>query len=79
MAEEKQLYNMVLEDFWMDIGQPKDYITGTGLYLDYIHKQTESVNESTFVSGPGVIGNVLVVGSNWRFDGSTIRQQLVRM
>lgn len=53
---------MVLEDFWMDIGQPKDYIAGTGLYLEYIHKQTESVNESTFISGPGVIGNVLVVG-----------------
>lgn len=23
MAEDKELYNMVLDDFWMDIGQPK--------------------------------------------------------
>jgi len=24
---------MDLEGFWMDIGQPKDFITGTKLYL----------------------------------------------
>ena len=63
----------------MDIGQPKDYIAGTGLYLEYIHKQTESVNEGTFASGPGVIGNVLVVGTNNGFDRSITKRRLARM
>ncbi len=27
MAKDKQLYAMDLEDFWMDIGQPKDYLS----------------------------------------------------
>jgi mannose-1-phosphate guanylyltransferase len=28
MAKEKDLYAMTLEGFWMDIGQPKDYLLG---------------------------------------------------
>lgn len=33
MAKEKQLYAFELSGFWMDIGQPKDFLTGTILYL----------------------------------------------
>ncbi|KAA0145934.1 hypothetical protein FNF31_07909 [Cafeteria roenbergensis] len=33
MAEERQLYAMVLPGFWMDIGQPPDYLVGMRLYL----------------------------------------------
>jgi mannose-1-phosphate guanylyltransferase len=33
MAEDGQLYQMVLPGFWMDIGQPKDYLIGVKLYL----------------------------------------------
>ena len=62
MAEDKELYRMVLDDFWMDIGQPKDFIAGTALYLDFIRKTREEINGSKFLSGPGVEGNVLVVG-----------------
>lgn len=28
IAAEKKLYSMVLPGYWMDIGQPKDYLTG---------------------------------------------------
>ena len=62
MAEDKELYRMVLDDFWMDIGQPKDFIAGTALYLDFIRKSHEEINGSKFLSGPGVEGNVLAVG-----------------
>lgn len=71
MAEDHELYNMVLKGFWMDIGQPKvfllfygyyqDYIAGTALYLSYIREQTENVNDSHFATGEGIEGNVLVV------------------
>jgi mannose-1-phosphate guanylyltransferase len=36
MARDRQLHSMDLEGFWMDIGQPKDYLTGTCLYLSYL-------------------------------------------
>ena len=28
MATEKKIYQMVLPGYWMDIGQPKDYLAG---------------------------------------------------
>ena len=28
MCKEKQLYAMNLKGFWMDIGQPRDFLTG---------------------------------------------------
>ncbi|KAL0359255.1 UNVERIFIED_CONTAM: putative mannose-1-phosphate guanylyltransferase 2 [Sesamum angustifolium] len=40
IAAEKKLYAMVVWDFWMDIGQPRDYITGLRLYLDSLRKKS---------------------------------------
>ncbi|KAF4349472.1 hypothetical protein F8388_010992 [Cannabis sativa] len=56
IAAEKKLYAMVLPGFWMDIGQPKDYITGLRLYLDSLQKKSSS----KLVRGSHIIGNVLV-------------------
>ena len=28
IAADKKLFSMVLQGYWMDIGQPKDYLTG---------------------------------------------------
>ena len=44
--------------FWMDIGQPKDFIIGTSLYLNHI-KLTSS---DRLAKGENFIGSVLVVG-----------------
>jgi mannose-1-phosphate guanylyltransferase len=33
MVDDTQLYQMVLPGFWMDIGQPKDYLIGQTLFL----------------------------------------------
>ncbi|XP_057651982.1 mannose-1-phosphate guanyltransferase beta [Diorhabda carinulata] len=65
MAKDKQLYAFELEGFWMDVGQPKDFLTGMCLYLKHL-RQT---NEQKLYKGPGVVGNVLVdpsakIGSN---------------
>ena len=41
----------------MDVGQPKDFLTGMGLFLHFLReKHPERLHE-----GPGIIGNVLVV------------------
>ncbi|ONK62184.1 uncharacterized protein A4U43_C07F1250 [Asparagus officinalis] len=47
---------MVLPGFWMDIGQPRDYITGLRLYLNSIRTKSPSM----LVVGPHIVGNVLV-------------------
>lgn len=38
MAKEGQLYSYDLDGFWMDVGQPPDYLTGMSLYLNYLNK-----------------------------------------
>lgn len=57
MAKDGQLYCKTLDGFWMDVGQPKDFLTGTGLYLDHLnsHSATRSLH-----SGEGIIGPVLM-------------------
>lgn len=41
----------------MDIGQPKDFLTGMSLYLNALkQKCPEQLH-----TGPGIVGNVLVV------------------
>ncbi|NXT38857.1 GMPBA guanyltransferase, partial [Pelecanoides urinatrix] len=42
--------------FWMDIGQPKDFLTGMCMYLQALRAQ----HPEKLHSGPGVVGNVLV-------------------
>lgn len=56
MARDKQLHSMDLDGFWMDVGQPKDYLTGTCLYL----ASQARVNPKSLASGPYIIGNALI-------------------
>jgi len=56
MAEDGQLCSLTLKSFWMDIGQPRDFLTGMELYLESLaQKSPESLNK-----GEGYLGNVLV-------------------
>jgi mannose-1-phosphate guanylyltransferase len=54
LVEQKSLYSFDLEGFWMDVGQPKDFLAGTSLYL----KSLEKKNSSKLT--PGHVGNVLI-------------------
>lgn len=57
MASEGELYSMILDGFWMDIGQPKDFLTGSTLYLNSLRKK----DPSALANGDNIIGNVLIV------------------
>jgi mannose-1-phosphate guanylyltransferase len=59
---------MVLPGFWMDIGQPRDYIAGLRLYLDSLRKKTPA----KLASGAHVLGNVLVHETAVIADGCLI-------
>ena len=39
MVQDGELHCMDLEGFWMDVGQPRDYLTGIGLYLKSLEKR----------------------------------------
>lgn len=41
MAKEGVIFSKVLEGFWMDIGQPKDFIKGTELYLKFLEERKD--------------------------------------
>lgn len=36
IAADQQLHSFDLAGFWMDVGQPKDFLTGTCLYLSHL-------------------------------------------
>lgn len=63
MASEQELYALTLEGFWMDIGQPKDYLLGQRLFLNYLatHPQEQDHPDRTLQkSSSRFQGNVLV-------------------
>ncbi|XP_017479481.1 PREDICTED: mannose-1-phosphate guanyltransferase beta-like [Rhagoletis zephyria] len=67
MATDGELFAFELNGFWMDVGQPKDFIVGTGLYLN-------SLKAKSMLNTPNtecIVGNVLIdptakLGSNCR-------------
>ena len=59
MAADSQLHAFELEGYWMDVGQPKDFLTGTCLYLSNLASKQSNLlanSDNDYVYG----GNVLV-------------------
>lgn len=56
IAADNRLYAYTLSGYWMDVGQPKDYLKGLHLHLDSLR-----IHKSHMLSqGEGIVGNVLV-------------------
>lgn len=68
MATEKKIYQMVLPGYWMDIGQPKDYLAGQTLYLSSL-KEIGQGNK--LATGGNIKGNVIIDPSA-KIDSSSI-------
>lgn len=56
MCQEGQLFAFELSGFWMDVGQPRDFLTGMCLYLNSLRQK----NSDLLYTGSGVVGNVLI-------------------
>lgn len=56
MAKDGTLHALDLEGYWMDVGQPKDYLAGIGLHL----KSLADKNPSLLPHGDHIVGNVLI-------------------
>jgi mannose-1-phosphate guanylyltransferase len=79
MASDKQLYAMVLPGYWMDIGQPKDFLRGNRFHLKYMHESKQLntpdiagvtinapvlIDPSAKIEAGAVIGPDVVIGAN---------------
>ena len=70
------LHSFDLEGFWMDVGQPKDFLTGTCLYLSSLTKKQSKLltpPSEAYVHG----GNVLIdpsakIGKNCRIGPNVV-------
>lgn len=67
MAKDNNLFALELKGFWMDVGQPKDFLTGMCLYLNDLKTHLPD----KLHNGPSIVGNVLVdptakIGENCR-------------
>lgn len=61
MASENQLFAMVLDGFWMDVGKPKDFLEGSRLFLAHLQR-TKPLELASSAAFPDVTinGNVLI-------------------
>lgn len=86
MAAEHTLYQMELPGYWMDIGQPKDYLQGQKLFIqsekekksgkvsgnDVIVHETAVIEEGAIIGPNVVIGARCHIASGTRIVDSTI-------
>jgi len=74
LVNQKSLYSFDLEGFWMDVGQPKDFLAGTSLYLSSLKK----LSPNSLTTGKSYIeGNVLIDPSATIGEGAKIGPNVV--
>ncbi|KAJ3376663.1 mannose-1-phosphate guanyltransferase [Entophlyctis sp. JEL0112] len=59
MARDGQLHSIPLQGFWADVGQPKDFLKGTGLYLASLQANPQASLQLA-PRAAGIVGNVLI-------------------
>lgn len=78
MAADQDLYAMLLPGYWMDVGQPKDFLTGMVLHLESLCEQGSKllapesdqikgnvlIHESAKIGAGAVLGPDVVIGPN---------------
>ncbi|XP_075250667.1 mannose-1-phosphate guanylyltransferase catalytic subunit beta-like [Convolutriloba macropyga] len=72
MASEEQLYAFNLKGFWMDVGQPPDYLDGMCLYLNHLKNKEPSalipkgveIPDSVEIIGPVLLDPTCTIGEN---------------
>ncbi|KAL9130646.1 MAG: hypothetical protein Q9217_001216 [Psora testacea] len=70
ICKDNQLHSFDLEGFWMDVGQPKDFLSGTCLYLSSLTKKGSKKlckpSESYVYGGNVMVDPTAKVGKNCR-------------
>jgi len=87
MAAENQLFCMTLEGFWMDVGQPKDFLAGMGLYLQHLqqvkpeqlHLPAKGIIQPVMIDASAQIGTDCVIGPNVTIGPDCVIEKGVRL
>ena len=70
ICRDGKLHSFDLEGFWMDVGQPKDFLSGTCLYLSSLAKNNPkalvSLNEPYVYGGNVMVDKTAKIGKNCR-------------
>ncbi|KAG1658515.1 Mannose-1-phosphate guanyltransferase beta [Nymphon striatum] len=73
MALDKQLYALELQGFWMDVGQPKDFLTGMCLYLNSLKvKEPKKLYQSSCTVGNVLMDPSAKIGKNCRIGPNVV-------
>lgn len=68
MAAASELHAMELQGFWMDVGQPKDYLTGVGLYLKSLNKiNPQLLSQEMYTNGHVLVDQSSKIGNHCTF------------
>jgi len=86
MAEGGQLHAYVLKGYWMDVGQPRDYLKGMRLHLEHLSKQpppsvnnsvSSQLNSMRLATGENIVPPVLIDSSASIGSGGSIGPNVV--
>ncbi|XP_055388431.1 mannose-1-phosphate guanyltransferase beta-like [Condylostylus longicornis] len=72
MAAEGVLFGFQLDGYWADIGQPKDFLRGTELFLASLSKGSSKDDDFKLAVGDGILGHVLIHPSSKIGNGCLI-------
>ena len=76
MTKDGQLHSFDLEGFWMDVGQPKDFLSGTCLYLASLAKshpkKLASPSEQYVYGGNVMVDSTAKIGKNCRIGPNVV-------
>jgi hypothetical protein len=76
MTKDGQLHSFDLEGFWMDVGQPKDFLSGTCLYLSSLakkgSKELTPTSESYVYGGNVMIDPSAKIGNNCKIGPNVV-------
>jgi mannose-1-phosphate guanylyltransferase len=86
MAKDGELHSMDLKGYWMDVGQPKDYLIGLGMYLKSLGEKkpellmkNESIRGSVLVDPTAKIGKNCIIGPNVTIGANVIIEDGARI
>ncbi|CAG9537207.1 unnamed protein product [Cercopithifilaria johnstoni] len=73
MAKHGELYAFELSGFWMDVGQPKDFLTGMRLYLKYLRDKSPSLlAHGSHINGNVIVDKTAVIGRDCRIGPNVV-------
>lgn len=76
IVRDGKLHSFDLEGFWMDVGQPKDFLTGTCLYLSSLTKKGSKLlaplSEPYVYGGNVMVDETAKIGKNCRIGPNVV-------